>query len=56
MSCKSELRDLVETYGLNFIKDALDEIEDDTEEESAKIAEEERHNEYISQADRGSDE
>ena len=59
MTCKKELRDLVNEYGLEFVRNDLEEVEadlaDEALEESMRIAADER-NEYISEADKGSDE
>ena len=55
MTCKKELRDLVNEYGLEFVKNDLEEVEadlaDEALEESMRIAADER-NEYISEADK----
>jgi N-methylhydantoinase B/oxoprolinase/acetone carboxylase alpha subunit len=55
MTCKSELRHLINEYGLNFVAEAMEEVEadlaDEALEESMRIAADER-NEYISEADK----
>jgi hypothetical protein len=56
VTCKKELRDLVNEYGLEFVRNDLEEVEadlaDEALEESMRIAADER-NEYISEADKG---